>query len=67
MYNMSIVQAPTQATFNPLYTQFTITGVAVKLIFPENFAGNNPISWCMAYNDIEYWAPGVLTADPNIL
>lgn len=61
------VQNAAQAVFDNLYREFTITGVAVKLIFPENFAGNNPISWCMSYNSEGYNTLANVQATPSLI
>lgn len=53
--------------FNNIHNEFTITGVSVKLIFPENFAGNNPISWCMAFYENAYLTGAAVTANPNLV
>lgn len=63
----AIVQGAAQALFtNVLYSVFTIKGVAVKLIFPENVP-NCPINWCMAYESDNY-VPGLnMLNAPNVL
>jgi len=43
------MQVSAQALFTPNYQEFTINGVAVKLIFPDNYGGY--LDWCMAYQD----------------
>lgn len=64
---MSTTQSAAQAAFNPLYTDFTITGCSVKFIFPDEFGGNNPIAWCMAYSDVAFQPGANVSANPELL